>query len=76
MGTDVFLLSKPAGSNSIQRACSQASILRTLLFVIFINDLPNAVPQTTKVALYADNTKSFRGITYELIDKFTNFTFS
>ena len=25
MGTDVFLLTKPAGSNSIQRACSQAS---------------------------------------------------
>ena len=24
MGTDVFLLTKPAGSNSIQRACSQA----------------------------------------------------
>ena len=23
MGTDVFLLTKPAGSNSIQRACSQ-----------------------------------------------------
>jgi hypothetical protein len=26
MGTDVFLLTKPAGSNSIQRACSQASL--------------------------------------------------
>jgi hypothetical protein len=25
MGTDVFLLTKPAGSNSIQRACSQAT---------------------------------------------------
>ena len=24
MGTDVFLLTKPAGSNSIQRACTQA----------------------------------------------------
>ena len=27
MGTDVFLLTKTAGSNSIQRACSQASPL-------------------------------------------------
>jgi hypothetical protein len=26
MGTDVFLLTKPAGSNSIQRACSQATV--------------------------------------------------
>ena len=25
MGTDVFLLTKPAGSNSIQRACSKAT---------------------------------------------------
>ena len=25
MGTDVFLLTKPAGSNSIQRACTQAN---------------------------------------------------
>ena len=25
MGTDVFLLTNPAGSNSIQRACTQAS---------------------------------------------------
>jgi hypothetical protein len=24
VGTDVFLLTKPAGSNSIQRACTQA----------------------------------------------------
>jgi hypothetical protein len=31
MGTDVFLLTKPAGSNSIQRACSQASIIMPLL---------------------------------------------
>ena len=65
MGTNVFLLTKPAGSNSFQRACSHASILRPLLVFIFINDLPSTVPQTTKVALYADDTKSFRGITSE-----------
>jgi hypothetical protein len=31
MGKDVFLLTKPAGSNSIQRACTQATTLTTLL---------------------------------------------
>jgi hypothetical protein len=35
------------------------------LLIIFINDLRNAMPQTTNVALYADDTKSFRGITSE-----------
>jgi hypothetical protein len=43
----------------------QGSIMGPMLFVLFINDMPNVVPQRTKVPLYADDTKAFRGITPE-----------
>ena len=38
----------------------QGSVLGLILFVIFINDLPDAVRSTTKI--FADDTKLFRAI--------------
>ena len=40
----------------------QGSILRPLLFVIFINDLPDNVSPSTNSALYADDSKLYREI--------------
>ena len=40
----------------------QRSILRPVLFVIFINDLPYILPDEKMAALYADNTKMCNSI--------------
>ena len=37
----------------------------TVLFTIFINDLPNVLPDETSTALYADDTKVYKSIKSE-----------
>ena len=41
----------------------QESILGPLLFIIFINDLPDNVSYSTNSALYADDSKLYREVT-------------
>ena len=40
----------------------QDSVLGPLLFVIYINDLPDVVDKDTFIFLFADDTKAFRDI--------------
>ena len=62
-----MLLYKPivnvTKARPITSGVPQVGILGPLLFVIFINDLPDIIPEGSMAALYADNTKVYRNIT-------------
>ena len=53
---------KSSDWRSIPSGVPQVSLLGPLFFVIFKNDLPDAVSPTSLVALYADDCKTSRAI--------------
>ena len=51
-----------SSSKSVLSGVPQGSILGPILFVLFINDLPQGLDADTNLALYADDTKIWRKI--------------
>lgn len=43
----------------------QCSVLGPILFVLYINDMPEVTSENTVIFLFADDTKAFRGIYHE-----------
>ena len=51
---------------SVISGVPQGSILGPLMFVLFINDIYHCIDLETNIALYADDTKIWREIKFEI----------
>ena len=54
-----------SSSKPVLSGVPQGSILEPILFVLFINDLPQGISEDTHLAPYADDTKIWRSIRNE-----------
>ena len=56
----VVIGNKPSDYLPVTIGIPQGSILEPLLFLLFINDVPNAISKETSLPLFADDSKCFR----------------
>ena len=58
----VLLEGKTSSTSPVQSGVPQGSVLGPLLFLLFINDLPECVPPGSTVRLFADDCALYRNI--------------